>query len=762
VSSHRQRWGFLAVAASLMGCAALVLFGRALFLGHSFAERDLGAFYYPAKALIAPLAHAAGGIPLWNPFSASGQPFAANPENELFHPMTALFFVLPFEWAFRLQVIIPPLIAVPCMAWFLRVLRRSRSAALMGGLAWGLGGLVLSATCLLPELFTAVPMPLTVGFAVLAMRKPSVPSVVGLGFCLALQSLAGEPGTLLALPFLLAAALLGESRRRSGRGWAGLAIGLGLGLAIAAAAIVPGLHHASRTIRATGLTDSMANEWSMPAVRLFELFSPHVLGHVDRARPERYWGASYYGTHVFAFYYSLYPGLLVSVLALGAWVKRRRAALAWAAAALVGFALAQGDRFLLWPLLRQLPGLSGVRFPEKLSVLCVFATVVAAAHGFDWFVLGGRARRSLFIMLGGCCVAGVVLAGGLSLARLPVGFPVRDAAGAALRVAAVALVLAFVLWLSSGWRRQTRGLVLCALLGLDLVDVGRSLVPTVPQGWLANPPAFLRPLLLSDRDQLVFHMADWDARLSDAAGLAKPPQPARWGLYTTLERDFDFTQLRWTFDSTRAWMETANADQHLIEPLLQRRGVTAIVRFAPGVRWQGDRLTRPGGGDVVEVLSARTANPFVFAASRVEIVHGIDGWRARVAELGSEVTHTVCIEDDQLPAFTNRPGPAVLRAERTGPEDVSVEVDAQGPSPSFVAINQTWDPNWKVTLDGQPAREIRTDLDLSGVIVPPGRHRLALQYADAWVSAGVGTSTVATVSALLALLIARRRERQKR
>ena len=122
---HPRR--FRAVAAALVGFATLALFGRALFLGHSFGERDLRAFYYAAKWLVAPLAKASGGIPLWNPFFSSGQPFAANPEHEIFHPMTALFFVLPFDWAFRLQVILPPLLAVLCMYFCLRVLRAGRS-----------------------------------------------------------------------------------------------------------------------------------------------------------------------------------------------------------------------------------------------------------------------------------------------------------------------------------------------------------------------------------------------------------------------------------------------------------------------------------------------------------------------------------------------------------------------------------------------------------------------------------------------------------
>jgi hypothetical protein len=228
----------------------------------------------------------------------------------------------------------------------------------------------------------------------------------------------------------------------------------------------------------------------------------------------------------------------------------------------------------------------------------------------------------------------------------------------------------------------------------------------------------------------------------------------------TLERDFDFTQLRWTFESTRAWMETANGDQRLIEPLLERRGVTAVIRFGPGVHWQGNRLVRPDGGPVVEVLFARNANPFAFVASRVEIVHGERGWRDKVRELGDQVVATACVEDEELPAFANPPGSAELRFRRTSPADFSMDVDAMGPNPAFVAVNQTWDPNWRVTLDGRATRVIRTDLALSGVIVPPGAHRVEFEYRDAWVAAGLAISIVTSLGALLALLLARRRGRR--
>ena len=62
---------------------------------------------------------------------------------------------------------------------------------------------------------------------------------------------------------------------------------------------------------------------------------------------------------------------------------------------------------------------------------------------------------------------------------------------------------------------------------------------------------------------------------------------------------------------------------------------------------------------------------------------------------------------------------------------------ANGPNPSFVAINQTWDEGWRARVDDVPALVARTDLSLSGLLVRPGRHHVALVYGDPWVTAGL-------------------------
>jgi hypothetical protein len=742
------------VLALVVFASALALFGRAFFLGETFAERDLYSYYYAAKWLLAPLARASGDIPLWNPFFASGQPFAANPENELFHPLTSLFFLLPFDWAFRLQVILPPLVAIPCMFWFLRVLRRSRPAALFGAIAWGLGGFLLSATNVLPFLFASAPLPLTLGFAIRILRAPSRIHAVGFALSFALQCLTGEPISILATLLLLVAAGWSQRKTSNVQAWSIVAACGCLGLLVAAVVLVPGAHHASQTIRAAGLTDSMANEWSMPAVRAVELLSPHILGHVDRSHVDRFWGSGLYGVKIFPYYYSLYPGLAVGLLALLAWTTLgRRRLWPWAMVALLGYATALGDHFVMWPLLRQVPGLSGVRYAEKAMVVVVLATVVAASHGFDWFVVAHRRRRSVVAGLSVVAIAGLAVAVMLLLGRQTFsGAVVSDGIPDACRVAVLALILMVALRLSRGWRRELRGLLLCVLLLLDLLGVGRELLPTVPASSLSTPPQFLAPVLQSSRDELVFHLAEWHPSFSETGGLAKPPLPARWGLAMTLERDFDFTQLRWTYDATMAWLEVAKARPELAEPMLSRRGVTAIVHFVDGAHWQSDRLVGPGGGPAVETLVARQPKPFAFAATRVERVQGVSGWKARVSQLGAAAGDTVCVEDDQMEPLQLPPSPAEITVTRTSPMAFGIDVSVAGPGPAFVAINQTWHPGWRTHVDGAQARLIRTDLALSGVLVPPGKHRVQLAYDDPWLRAGFAISLL-SVLACLAIVV---------
>lgn len=753
-AGHRR---FRVAAVLLVGGALVALCYRVLFLGQAFCQGDLAAYYRPAKSLIASLARASGGVPLWNPFFASGQPFAGNPEHEIFHPLTTLFFFLPFEAAFSLQVMVPLLLGAIGMFVLLRSLHRGKWASLMGSLSWGFGGYLLSSTALLPGLFAASIIPLGLAFAVRLAGGAQTRELVGLALCVGWQCLAGEPAVLLVtvLPFV---SLLFLQRRHVARtGLIRIAAGLAMGVAIGGAALIPGFDHASKTVRAAGLPAEWASLCSMAPLRVLDLLSPHALGHPEML--DAYWGLSWYAPRPGPYLPSLYPGLLVSALAVAACMSRFRRLLPLVVLGGFGYLLALGRFFPLWPVLRRLPLLGAVRFPERFSLLVILPLVIVAAYGFDYLLRGpARSRRRLTVVLAVLGGAMLLFAGTL--------WAFRDrlqhaglAAGDALRVGFVAVVLATLFRLRSRLGTAVLAPILVIALAIDLVTAGRAVMATHDRRGLNAPPAFLRAAAASGRDETVFHWAAWIpgvmGKLGDQ-GLARPPIPVQWGLGLTLENDFDLTQLRWTWEATDHFWGVVNQSRQMVAPLLRRRGVTTVVQAGSG--GEGPAGTAYVGGQPIPITAAtvRDSKPFAFAARRVEIVDGNEGWEKAVLRLGDAVADTACVDRSSLSAFPDSPSPAEVQITSRTPAHVTMGVLAHGPSPSFLAINQTWDPSWQATVDGEPARLLRTDIALSGLVVPPGRHAIVLVYANPLLGAGMAVSASALLGCLLVLVLARR------
>ncbi len=737
---------FRPVALSLVVAAGVGLFWKALFAGETFYVRDLRSFYRPAKALVSRLTAATGGLPLWNPLFASGQPFAANPEHAMFHPFTALFLLVPFEWAFRLQVILPPLCAGLSMYALGRTLRRSRWGALFGALSWALGGYMLSVTNLLPILLAMAALPAAVAFAVRVARGGRLVDVAGLGLCFALVCAAGEPATMMMMVPLVLAAVLAERRRRPLLVVAGVC----LGTVMAAAVLLPGLHHAARTVRAAGLPADYAGTWALPPVRIAELLLPHVLGDVAD-RPGPFWGASLYPRTGFPYLSSLYPGLLATLLASFAWVARRRALWPWMALAGLGYGIALGPTLPLWPLLHRLPLFGGIRYPEKFALLVVFAVSIGAGHGFDQVAHAWWRRRLLRILMA-CAVVALLATAGVWLAA---GSPF--ARWVPLRAAIVAIGGAAVLLSWRRWRNRTIGFaLLCAVPVLDLVTAGRELVPTVPIADVAAPPAFMRPLASDSAGHVIFHLAQWNNGLRGVRDMAPPPIPAQWNVPMTLETDFDLTQLRWTNEATTLFWKAAESQPAIMNALMQRRGVTDVVILERGATRAGDRTLPPRGApSAFSVVPMNDPRPLAFAVARVERVDGPDGWLQAVLRLRQEASVTACVDASGSPPFEGRPAAAQVVVGRRTPTRLELEVNAMGPGPSYVAINQTWDEGWRAALDGAPTRLHRTDVSLSGLVVPAGRHQVTLIYRDRWLDVGLLVS-LGGILACVALAIAGR------
>src|SRR6185369_9105778 len=96
------------------------------------------------------------------------------------------------------------------------------------------------------------------------------------------------------------------------------------GLAVGAAQILPALDHVRDSARARPFEFSLVEAWSMPWAKLLELCYPNVLGHISIDRVMWYWGGGLYSGMGSPFIFSIYSGLLVGALLVGAIFVRPR------------------------------------------------------------------------------------------------------------------------------------------------------------------------------------------------------------------------------------------------------------------------------------------------------------------------------------------------------------------------------------------------------------------------------------------------------
>jgi hypothetical protein len=167
-------------------------YGGVLFRGEQFAYRDAGHFYYPLYARVR-AEWAAGKLPLWEPGENGGAPVLGTPMAAALYPPNVLLSWLPYGWGSRLYTVGHEILAFASMAVLLRAWGTSATGAMLGGLSYAFGGVVLSGYFNIIYLVGASWLPL--GFRALDswLRMGRRLALVGLVLVLSMQVVGGDP-----------------------------------------------------------------------------------------------------------------------------------------------------------------------------------------------------------------------------------------------------------------------------------------------------------------------------------------------------------------------------------------------------------------------------------------------------------------------------------------------------------------------------------------------------------------------------------------
>ncbi|MEN6625001.1 MAG: YfhO family protein [Candidatus Sumerlaeia bacterium] len=351
--------GFWFVLAAL----AVVFYGSYL-AGDIPVGADNSLFYAPFYSL-----RWDGGPPLWNRFSMSGSPLADNLQAAMLYPPRWPFFFTDWRNYFGPFNFIHYLVALIGMGVFLRILKLSPTAALVGAIVFAGSG-HMAGRVINPTIFYACCwLPLLLAGAAGGERRHGWLTTLAM----AMIATIGSPhllfyGTLaygVTLLVLARGSLRDIARLCVARGFY-----LGLGFLMAAPTALPGVLRAGRSVRT--LTTVEAN--LRDSVGWGEIFPVLLGGTGTQVYPEYIDKSGYVG-----------PLLLVAILFLflsrGVWRDRRL----WAGLALVGlgFYFALGRNIGLQFIVPYVPGLKLLAGPARALVLAAAGLAVLAALAAD-------------------------------------------------------------------------------------------------------------------------------------------------------------------------------------------------------------------------------------------------------------------------------------------------------------------------------------------------------------------------------------------
>ncbi len=779
----------------------IVLFREAL-AGGVFFKRDIHLIWHPqVEGFVR--AVAGGGLPLWDPSPAFGQPLLADPSAQVLYPPTWLNLVLP-PWTYY-TVFALCHVTFTALSFFAlgRRLGLSALASATGAAAWALSGPLLSLVDLWHHFAGASYLPLAFLAAESALATPRARELLRLGLVLSLQMLAGSADasalTIAALAVWAAVAHVRWGRWRSAlRIAAGGALAVLLAVLVSAGLWVAAFDAVARSSR-HALPEQVRTYWSVHPVGLIET----VLAGVPARLPLAPRWRDLLSEGREPFLASLYLGLPCLAL-VGAALSDPGGRRRWAFVTLgLGAGLvALGRHAPFYGLVVSLvPPLGVLRYPVKAMIVAAFAWAGLVGFGVDAWraraaapAAAGAGRRFWVLVIaplvlataGAAALATLVLAGPArqpwlnSLLAVPGVAPLLPLArGLALHAALGALTVLLAL-LRSARRASLLAAIAASVAVLDLAVAHPRPNPVAPEALYRYRPETLAAI--GDRgdarvyvydysdvarpkevpgpglvQKLVRQPAGWspDAAFALAQQASLAPQTAgRWRLRQAFDADYRGLQPEPLAYLTRL---VRLREQHPDE-LVRLLRLCSVTHLVAQHRLGGDRLRL-----VAQIPGFFAAPTLVLAVPeplpRARVVAGVriaDGFDALgvLLEPGFDPARMVLLPAGrEAEASASFRGSARVVAERADRVLIEAELSGDG----HVVLTDAYDPGWRVLVDGRPAPLLRANVAFRAVAVGAGRHRVELVYRPAVVLGAIVVSLVSLLAALLFLLVSARR-----
>lgn len=743
-------WAALLYVLAVLTLAHPALLGQFLVGPHS----DQYIAGYAFREFAASHLRETGSFPQWNPFLFGGMPYVAAMHGDIFYPTFLLRLVLPTDVAMTWGFIIHLILAGVFSFAFLRAAGISFAGALIGGLAYMLGGQLASLVS--PghdgKLFVSALFPLALLLLIRWVRdgRRWAPPVLAITVGLAVLSPHPQLLQYMLLGSGAYALYLAVHGVRAGT-WTGrnavvrLVIALGaviLGGLMGAIQYLPVREYVEWSPRAGGIADyAAATSYAWPLEEFLDVYLPQFSGILDA-----YWGRNMIHFH------SQYVGATVLVLLTAAFAgwrsdPRRAEILFWTLTLAVALLWAFGGHTPFYRIPYAIvPGTKFFRAPATVFFVGALAIAYLTAIGAERLLRAGIGRR--FTLAWGALALALALlatAGGLTAIAETFAQPqmVDRVAGnsSAIIIGAWRSLLAVAAVLALAFAVRERRLrldlamwALAAVVTLDLWSVMRHY-------WQFSPPA--EELFASDATTEYLRAQQQPGRVLalrieldtvrrdaniDGDGLMVH------GIRTTLGyHGNELARYQILGGKDRGWDQIANPrfweltnTRYLLSNIdsLPLPGATLVA--GPTTTSRGSRVSLfdlPGEQPYAWVT------PLIVKAPDDAVLGTVLDPRFNLATAALFDTSAAVRGVDDVQAL---PAPLAIGVNIAsyGPGAVALELDAPAPEGSALVVSENYYPGWHATVDGQPATPGRAQFSFIGVELPAGARRVELTFAS--------------------------------
>ena len=713
-------------------------------------------------------------VPLWNPFIFGGMPFVGGMHGDIFYPTAWLRWILPTGTAMNLGFALHLVVAGVAMYALLREFRTGWAAAVTGGVAYQLTGLVASLVS--PghdgKLFVSALAPLLFLALVRGVRHRSI---AGFGATALLIGLALHGHPQMTYYLLIAAAIWAlylvfwdEAGPRGGERWRIIGLGalaVALGMAIYAVQAMPFAAYIPFSPRAEGGPSSgweYATGFGFPPSEVFSTFYPEINGILDN-----YTGGNGLKHH------TEYLGVVVMLLAfcgLGG-RERRRERLVLGGIGLLFLLVAFGGHtpfYRLW--YEIMPRMKQVRAAGMAFYLVALPIAVFAGFGASRLFRGEIPVRRILIGAGIFALIGLLgtvgALTGLAMATAHPQLVDRVVLNSAeiqqggLRLLLSAVLAGAVLW-AIATSRLRGALAAAALIGVvtaDLWSVERRFFHfdgTAEQ-------LFGDDALTSRMKQAPLPFRVWDPKgrygeleVYPGSWLMGAGVPQLLGYHGNELRNFDEV-----LGGKNIWENQVNV---ALLQLFAVRFVTMAKPLAiPGFHQVlGPLPTTPGRQAVLYEVD--TVPPYARLLSGAVKVP-----EAQVAGVVLDPRFpvlSVAVYGDSAPVTPDSlgevpaPATATPRVAAWEPGRIRIGIEGRDQRPLYLVLGENWYKDWRATIDGADAPVLRAQHTLLSVVVPPGAREVAFEFSSPEFARGKLISLVAILVALAMIVLPRLRPR---